>query len=77
MAYLASNKLGNYSAVAGEWLCRKHAALLWSLPKGLSQVKRQLAEIPMGYLPSISADPAFWKLMLEHRVFNFFYSIGP
>jgi len=28
MAYLASNKLGNYSAIAGESVCRKHAGFI-------------------------------------------------
>jgi len=47
-------------------------ALFWSPPKELIQDKRQLAEILKGYLPSISANPAFWILMLEHRVIKHF-----
>jgi hypothetical protein len=66
MAYLASNKLGNYSEIAGEWVCRKHAGFILESTKKLSQDKRQLAEILKGYLPSISANPFFWMLMLEH-----------
>jgi len=79
MAYLASNKLGNYSAIAGEWVCRKRAGFILESTKELSQDKRQLAETLKGLLPSISANPVFWISMLEHWVikhnFIFYWSI--
>jgi len=54
-------------------------ALFWSPPNELSQDKRQLAETIKGYLPSISANPAFWILMAEHwvikHIFMFFWPI--
>ena len=46
MAYLASNKLGEYNVIAGKWIWRKHVSFILKSTKKLRQDKWQLADIP-------------------------------